>query len=121
MATGRELSKYLFASQTAVAVGFFLTTEVAPGVHPEEIEEWISGLKSGASLDPGDARLALREVPRDVQKRGSKRRMGLRDQVAIYIKAWNAWVQSEKSGELHLRRLRKREKMPMPVEVGFKH
>ncbi|MFD8988225.1 hypothetical protein ACFVZ4_09205 [Streptomyces goshikiensis] len=113
---GRELSKYLFASQTAVAVGFFLTTEVAPAA---DIDEWISGLKSGANLDPGDARLALREVPRETQKRGSRRRMGLRDQVSIYVKAWNAWVDPEKSGELRLRRLRKGEKMPMPVEVKF--
>ncbi|MFF7414870.1 MULTISPECIES: hypothetical protein [Streptomyces] len=113
---GRELSKHLFASQTAAAVGFFVTTDVAPAA---DIDEWISGLKSGASLDPGDARLALREVPRDTQKRGSKRRMGMRDQVAIYIKAWNAWVEPEKASELRLRRLRKREKMPIPVEVKF--
>ncbi|MER6499919.1 hypothetical protein ABT218_11105 [Streptomyces sp. NPDC001455] len=113
---GRELSKHLFASRTAVAAGFFLTTEVAPAA---DIDEWISGLKSGASLDPGDARLALREVPKDIQKRGSKRRMGMRDQVAIYIKAWNAWVEPEKAGELRLRRLRKGEKMPIPVEVKF--
>ncbi|MFI7104098.1 hypothetical protein ACIBK8_32720 [Streptomyces sp. NPDC050161] len=120
VAIGRELSKYLFASQTAAAVGFFLTTEAAPGAHPAEIEDWTSGLKSGANLDPGDARLALREVPRGTQKRGSKRRMGLRDQVAIYIKAWNAWVQPDQAGELRLQRLKKREKMPMPVEVRFK-
>ncbi|GAA2610775.1 hypothetical protein [Streptomyces tubercidicus] len=113
---GRELSKHLFASQTAAAVGFFVTTDVAPAA---DIDEWISGLKSGASLDPGDARLALREVPRDTQKRGSKRRMGMRDQVAIYIKAWNSWVEPEKASELRLRRLRKREKMPIPVEVKF--
>ncbi|MBQ0827388.1 hypothetical protein [Streptomyces tagetis] len=113
---GRELSKHLFASQTAVAVGFFLTTEVAPAA---DIDEWISGLKSGASLDPGDARLALREVPRDAPKRGSRRRMGMRDQVSIYIKAWNAWVEPGKVGELRLRRLRKGEKMPMPIEVKF--
>ncbi|MEV7187818.1 hypothetical protein [Kitasatospora sp. NPDC093102] len=113
---GRELSRHLFASQTAVAVGFFVTTEVAPAA---DIDEWISGLKSGASLDPGDARLALREVPRDMQKRGSKRRMDMRDQVAIYIKAWNAWVEPERAGELRLRRLRKGEKMPMPIEVKF--
>lgn len=113
---GRELSKHLFASQTAAAVGFFVTTDVAPAA---DIDEWISGLKSGANLDPGDARLALREVPRDTQKRGSRRRMGMRDQVAIYIKAWNAWVDPEKASELRLRRLRKREKMPIPVEVKF--
>ncbi|KOV86216.1 hypothetical protein ADL01_07330 [Streptomyces sp. NRRL WC-3618] len=111
---GRDLSKHLFATQTAVAAGFFLTTEVAPAA---DIDEWISGLKSGANLDPGDARLALREVPKGTQKRGSRRRMGMRDQVAIYIKAWNAWVEPE--GELVLRRLKKREKMPMPVEVKF--
>ncbi|MFF2748529.1 hypothetical protein ACFVVA_23705 [Kitasatospora sp. NPDC058048] len=114
---GRELSKHLFASQTAVAVGYFVTTEVAPAA---ELDEWISGLKSGASLDPGDARLALREVPKETPRRSSsKRRMGMRDQVAIYIKAWNAWVEPEKAGELRLRRLGKREKMPLPVEVKF--
>ena len=115
---GLELSKHLFASRTAAAVGFFLTTEVAPAA---DIDEWISGLKSGASLDPVDARLALREVPKDTQKRGSQRRMGMRDQVAIYIKAWNAWVEPEKVSELRLRRLRKGEKMPIPVEVKFEH
>ncbi|MFE7193753.1 hypothetical protein [Kitasatospora sp. NPDC057541] len=113
---GRELSKHLFASQTAAAVGYFVTTEVAPAA---DIEEWVSGLKSGASLDSGDARLALREVPSDKQKRGSKRRLDMRDQVAIYIKAWNAWVEPEKVRELVLRRLRKKEKMPMPFEVPF--
>ncbi|MFE4537826.1 hypothetical protein ACFRKB_22525 [Streptomyces scopuliridis] len=113
---GRELSKHLFASPTAAAVGFFVTNEVAPAAN---IDEWILGLKSGASLDPGDARLALREVPKDTQKRGSKRRMDMRDQVAIYIKAWNAWMEPEKAGELRLRRLRKGENMPMPVEVKF--
>ncbi|MFB6533526.1 hypothetical protein ACIQCG_37665 [Streptomyces noursei] len=116
VAIGRELSKYLFASQTAAAVGYFVTTDVAPAA---DIDEWISGLKSGASLDSDDARLALREVPRETQKRGAKRRMGIRDQVAIYIKAWNAWVEPEKTGELRLRRLRKRENMPMPIEVKF--
>ncbi|MCX2183449.1 hypothetical protein KV205_23385 [Streptomyces sp. SKN60] len=116
VAIGRELSKHLFASQTAVAVGFFLTTEVAPAA---DVDEWISGLKSGANLDPSDARLALREVPRDTRKRGSRRRTGMRDQVSIYIKAWNAWVELDKASELRLRRLRKGEKMPMPVEVKF--
>ncbi|MFE3020920.1 hypothetical protein [Streptomyces sp. NPDC059256] len=113
---GRELSKHLFASPTAAAVGFFVTTEVAPAAN---LDDWVTGLKSGASLDPGDARLALREVPKDAQKRGSKRRMGMRDQVAIYIKAWNAWVEPEKAGDLRLHRLRKREKMPTPVKLKF--
>ncbi|WP_141698345.1 hypothetical protein [Streptomyces lushanensis] len=113
---GRELSKHLFASPTAAAVGYFVTHEVAPAAN---IEEWTSGLKSGASLDPGDARLALREVPKDTQRRGSKRRIDMRDQVAIYIKAWNAWMEPERADELRLRRLRKGEKMPMPVEVKF--
>ncbi|NDK26555.1 hypothetical protein FSY75_19260 [Streptomyces sp. TR1341] len=113
---GRELAKHLFTSQTAAAVGFFLTTEMAPAA---EIDEWVSGLKSGASLDQGDARLALREVPRNTQKPGSKRRMGMRDQVAIYIKAWNAWVDPERASDLRLRRLRKGEGMPAPIELKF--
>lgn len=115
---GRELSKHLFASPTAAALGYFLTTEAAPAA---EIEGWISGLKSGANLDPGDARLTLREVPRDTRKRGSKRRMDMRDQVAIYIKAWNSWVDPDEAGELRLGRLRKGEKMPIPVELKFIH
>ncbi|MFE7561982.1 hypothetical protein [Kitasatospora sp. NPDC057500] len=113
---GRELAKHLFASQTAAAVGYFVTTEVAPAA---DTEEWVSGLKSGASLDPGDARLALREVPKEAQKRAARRRLDMRDQVAIYIKAWNAWVEPEKVGDLVLRRLRKNEKMPAPFKVSF--
>ncbi|MEU2670063.1 hypothetical protein ABZ622_14545 [Streptomyces sp. NPDC007164] len=115
---GRDLSKHLFASQTAVAVGYFLTTEAAPAA---EIDEWISGLKSGANLDPGDVRLALREVPKETQKRGSRRRMSLRDQVAIYIRAWNAWVEPDRASKLRLGRLRKKEEMPEPVQVKFGH
>ncbi|MFF2189002.1 hypothetical protein [Streptomyces sp. NPDC058155] len=113
---GRELSKHLFASPTAAALGYFVTTEAAPAA---DIDEWISGLKSGASLDSGDARLALREVPRETQRRGSKRRMDMRNQVVIYIKAWNAWVEPGKASELRLGRLRKGEKMPIPVELKF--
>ncbi|MEV7285248.1 hypothetical protein AB0O01_11905 [Streptomyces sp. NPDC093252] len=115
---GRELSKHLFASPTAVAAGYFLTTEVAPALN---VDEWVSGLKSGANLDPSDARLALREIPMDTQKRGSKRRMGMRDQVAIYINAWNAWGEPETVGKLRLRRLRKGEKMPVPIKARFPH
>ncbi|MFI7286430.1 hypothetical protein ACIBRY_07200 [Streptomyces anulatus] len=117
VAIGRELSKHLFASAAAVATSYFLTTDAGPAA---EVDDWVSGLKSGASLKAGDARLALREVPRETQKRGSRRRMTTRDQVAIYIKAWNAWVDPEKGDKLNLRRLRKREKMPMPVEVKFR-
>ncbi|MFB6955342.1 hypothetical protein ACFCXP_37490 [Streptomyces niveus] len=113
---GRELSKHLFASWPAVSTAVFLTTEAAPAA---EIEAWISGLKSGASLDSHDARLALREVAKDIQKRRSKRKMSMRDQVAIYIKAWNAWVDPEKAGELRLHRLKKTEKMPMPIKLPF--
>ncbi|GGQ53922.1 hypothetical protein GCM10010195_06630 [Kitasatospora griseola] len=116
VSVGREISRHLFASQTAVAVGFFVTTEVGPAA---DVDEWISGLRTGANLDPGDARLALREIPGEAQKRSSKRKMDLRDQVSIYIKAWNAWVDPNKAGELRLRRLRKGERMPMPVRVGF--
>ncbi|WP_129815099.1 hypothetical protein [Streptomyces albidoflavus] len=113
---GRELAKYLFATQTAVSVAYFVTTEVAPAA---EVDTWLEGLKSGASLDAGDPRLALREVPRETPRRGAKRRMTMRDQVAIYIKAWNAWVNPDTASTLRLQRLRKGEKMPIPSPVGF--
>ncbi|MFJ6315288.1 hypothetical protein ACIQJW_04345 [Streptomyces californicus] len=113
----RELSAHLFASPTAVAASYFVTTYAAPAAN---LDDWVSGLKSGASLEEGDARLALREVPRETQKRGPRRRMTMQDQMAIYIKAWNAWVDPQRAGELHLRRLRKGEKMPIPVQVKFR-
>ncbi|MFB8239855.1 hypothetical protein ACFC58_25225 [Kitasatospora purpeofusca] len=116
VASGREIAKHVFASQTALAVGYFLTTEAAPAV---DVDAWKSGLKSGANLEPGDARLVLREVPKDAPKRGVKRRPDMRDQVSMYIKAWNAWVRPDDTGELVLRRLRKNEKMPTPVEEPF--
>lgn len=107
---GRELSKQIFTSQTAAAVGYYVTTEAAPSI---QVKEWIEGLTSGANLEVGDPRLALLKVPREPQRRGSRKRLGLREQVAMYVKAWNAWVEDRELGNL---RLRKGEKMPMPVE-----
>ncbi|MFJ8434340.1 hypothetical protein ACIQ9P_23850 [Kitasatospora sp. NPDC094019] len=116
VSVGRELAKHIFASQTALAVGYFLTTEAAPAA---DIDDWTTGLKSGANLDPGDARLVLREVPKETHRRGSKRRLDMRDQLSMYIKAWNAWVRPDADSELVLRRLRKKEKMPTPVKERF--
>ncbi|MFJ9622251.1 hypothetical protein [Streptomyces sp. NPDC101181] len=112
VAMGREISKHVFASQTGMAVGYFVTTEAAPAV---KAESWIDGLTSGANLEVGDPRLALTKVPH-VKKRGAKRRYTMREQVAIYIKAWNAWVQEEKVEKLNFK---KTENMPMPVEEKF--
>ncbi|WP_406297028.1 hypothetical protein OG948_15245 [Embleya sp. NBC_00888] len=112
VAMGRDVSKHVFASQTGVAVGYFVTTEAAPAV---KVDSWIVGLASGANLEIGDPRLALIKVPH-MKKRGIKRRYTMREQVAIYIKAWNAWVQEEKVENL---RFKKTESMPIPVEVKF--
>ncbi|MFE2290250.1 hypothetical protein [Streptomyces sp. NPDC059452] len=109
---GREISRHVFASQTGVAVGYFVTTEAAPAV---KADSWIEGLTSGANLEIGDPRLALSKVPH-VKRRGAKRRYTMREQVAIYIKAWNAWVQEGKVENL---RFKKTENMPMPVEEKF--
>jgi hypothetical protein len=110
--TGRNISKHVFASQTAVAVGYFVTTEAAPAV---KNAIWLEGLTSGANLEVGDPRLALLKVPH-VKKRGRKRRYSMREQVAMYIKAWNAWVREEKIDNLRFKRT---EKMPTPVEEKF--
>lgn len=112
VATGREISKHVFASQSGAAVGYFVTTEAAPAV---EASSWIDGLISGANLKVGDPRLALVKVPH-VKRRGTRRRYTMREQVAIYVKAWNAWVQGEEIEKLSFR---KTEKMPIPVEVKF--
>ncbi|MFD5553724.1 hypothetical protein ACFWIA_07775 [Streptomyces sp. NPDC127068] len=112
VAMGREISKHVFASQTGVAVGYFVTTEAAPAV---KADSWVEGLTSGANLEIGDPRLALTKVPH-VKRRGAKRRYNMREQVAIYIKAWNAWVKEEKVENL---RFKKTEKMPTPVEEKF--
>ncbi|MET9546552.1 hypothetical protein ABZY36_14745 [Streptomyces sp. NPDC006627] len=110
---GRNISKHVFATQTAVAVGYFVTTEVAPAV---KVDSWIEGLASGANLEVGDPRLALLKVPH-IRKRGARRLYTMREQVAMYIKSWNAWVREEKIDNL---RFRKTERMPIPVEEKFK-
>ncbi len=112
VATGRALSKHVFASQTGAAVGYFVTTEAAPAV---KVASWVDGLTSGANLEVGDPRLALTKVPH-VKRRGRARRYTMREQVAIYIKAWNAWVREEKLENL---RFKKTEGMPFPVEAKF--
>ncbi|MEV6744249.1 hypothetical protein AB0N21_07565 [Streptomyces sp. NPDC051080] len=112
VAMGREISRHVFASQTGMAVGYFVTAEAAPAV---KADSWIEGLTSGANLEIGDPRLALTKVPH-MRVRSAKRRYAMREQVAIYIKSWNAWVQGEKIEKLGFK---KTENMPMPVEVKF--
>ncbi|MFJ1745415.1 hypothetical protein ACIOJD_04115 [Streptomyces sp. NPDC088116] len=109
---GRDISKHVFASQTAVAVGYFVTTEAAPVM---KVDTWIEGLTSGANLEMGDPRLAMLKVPH-MKKRGIKRRYSMREQVAMYIKAWNSWVREEKIDNL---RFRKTERMPILIEEKF--
>ncbi|MEV3875234.1 hypothetical protein [Streptomyces sp. NPDC049906] len=111
IAVGRNLSKQIFTTPTAAAAGYFLTTEAAPFA---PVEEWIDGLVSGANLKAGDPRLALLKVPRDPRRRGTKKRFDSKEQMAIYIKAWNSWVENEAVVNL---RLKKGEKMPIPIEL----
>ncbi|MFE2374007.1 hypothetical protein [Streptomyces sp. NPDC059398] len=112
VAMGREISRHVFASPTGVAVGYFVTTEAAPAV---KADSWTEGLTSGANLEVGDPRLALTKVPH-VKRRAARRRYTMREQVAIYIKAWNAWVQEDKVEKLGFK---KTENMPIPVEEKF--
>ncbi|MFC0546806.1 hypothetical protein [Kutzneria chonburiensis] len=76
-------------------------------------EEWFRGIVTGARLEVGDSRLALRAFFMNSRAQGHRRpRSEARDHIALYIKAWNNWLRGEKRQMLAFRR---GEVMPKPI------
>lgn len=57
-----------------------------------EVMKFIQGVSSGAGLDAGDPRLALRNAMLHPKGAGAKTSKARRDQLVAVIKAWNAYI-----------------------------
>ncbi|MBJ7901879.1 hypothetical protein IF655_01000 [Streptomyces sp. DSM 110735] len=110
---GRQLGPKIFIIPTAAAVGYYVTVDA--GTPPRRVDEWLSGLASGAFLGPGDSRLALRNAIAASQGRSSHRRRSTRVQAGLYVKAWNFWLDGREVSTL---RLPKSGNLPQPVRLA---
>ncbi|MFI5780874.1 hypothetical protein [Nocardia sp. NPDC051570] len=90
VALGRTLNKAFRILVPAAAVGYYLTKTRRPDI---DQTTWIDGLESGAHLAEGDPRLMLRNVIlRTSAGKSATKADGSRNQLHLYLKAWNAWV-----------------------------
>lgn len=69
------------------------------GCNTESRRAFIEGIKSGSSLNAGDARLALRNW---LSQKGNQRVQNSGDHLALYIKAWNAFISNQSRTLLRL-------------------
>ncbi|MFD0883123.1 hypothetical protein ACFQ08_00890 [Streptosporangium algeriense] len=97
---------------SACATALYVTLDACPDM---DIDPWVTGITTGANLDIGDSRLALRNFFANVRAVSGKRRVDAREHIAIYIKAWNAWRTGRKIKVLFFR---KGEVMPRPVDTS---
>ncbi|MER7916541.1 MULTISPECIES: hypothetical protein [unclassified Streptomyces] len=110
-AVGRRLGAEIHILPTAAAVGYYVTVDGSTSA--TQVEEWLSGLASGADLSQGDARLALRNAM-SVPGRSSRRRRTTRPRTGLYVKAWNHWVEGS---AVHKLSMPKNGKLPGPVRL----
>ncbi|MFJ4657949.1 hypothetical protein ACIP5Y_42340 [Nocardia sp. NPDC088792] len=74
----------------AAAVGHYLTCSARPDI---DQHAWIEGLETGANLTEHDPRLMLRNIIlRLAAGKSAAKADGSRNQLHLYLKAWNAWV-----------------------------
>jgi len=101
------------SSSTGIIASACATAIYVTGLlHPEFDEEpWFHGITTGANLDIGDPRLVFRTFFANTRAAG-KRQANNREHIAIYIKAWNAWVSGRKVKVLSFR---KGELMPRAI------
>ncbi|MFC6706550.1 hypothetical protein [Flexivirga alba] len=79
----------------------------------KKIEQWLEGLIEGAGLAKTDARLKLRNLMLNMARRQAgegRRRHDTREQVVLYLTAFNAWASEEP-----VSRLRYNAGEPVPV------
>lgn len=99
-------------SIVAGGAGLFLITRNLPeGLEDERVLEFIRGYSDGTNLFAGDARLPLRNYMTNLTD-NRNRKVPVSDQLAVFLKAWNAWVQGDAVNVLGWR---KNELMPTVV------
>lgn len=68
-------------------------------MNPVTRSQFVDAVKSGSSLNAGDARLALRNW---LSQKHNQRVQNSGDHLALYIKAWNAYVKGQSRANLRL-------------------
>lgn len=80
-----------FKARPSVSLAAFLRFYL---IDPDDCEEFISSLSSGAGLDEGSPILTLREKLNRINT--AKTMASDRDIIALYVTAWNAWRSGRK-------------------------
>lgn len=105
----RQISTATGIIPSAAAAAIYVTREAAPAA---DWVAWSEGLMTGANLDLGDPRLAFRNFFSNARAQGGKRRVDAQEHMAIYIRAWNYWVEGKSRKHLQYRT---GDPMPTPV------
>lgn len=88
---GIALNRGCRITVTAATIGWYVTTEARPDI---DQSAWEEGVVTGARLEPGDARLTLRNTMLNLALGNThRRRDDSREHLLYYLKAWNAWVE----------------------------
>lgn len=108
-----EASTVYGSTGMPVGAHLALLAQAARTEHIGRIEPWLDALHTGASLAPGDARLALRNrFQSGIQVISGVNRRDLA--YALMVKAWNAFVQDQ---DITLLRWSKNEVLPRVASV----
>lgn len=92
---------------------YLISRNLPDGVNDDRIVEFLRGYSDGTGLFAGDARLPLRSYMSNlVDNRNHKVPVG--DQLAVFLKAWNAWINNETVGVLSWRRNELMPKVEVP-------
>ncbi|RSM66254.1 hypothetical protein DMH03_03765 [Amycolatopsis sp. WAC 01376] len=105
----RPVSASVGIITSACATAIYVTRRAAPEL---DQSEWFSGIIKGANLDETDQRLRFRNFFMNVRAQGGRRRMDAREQIGIYLKAYNGWLRGEARQVLAFR---KGEMLPKPA------
>lgn len=96
---------------SSVGAGVYLARKAMPGV---DMDDFLYGLRTGADLSDGDPRLALRGFM-DRLRAQRRRSSNNIEQLGLFIKTWNAYVEGRPVYQI---RLRANEQFPRPIEKG---
>ncbi|MTE14155.1 hypothetical protein [Nocardia aurantiaca] len=104
----KSLNKAFRILVPAAAVGHYLTCSTRPDI---DQFAWLEGLETGANLTEHDPRLMLRNVILRLSAgKSTAKADGSRNQLHLYLKAWNAWVHGAEVRQLNIKAA---ESMPM--------
>jgi hypothetical protein len=114
LSVGEQVSGETGMIKSAAGAASYLVTQINKRA---DLSEWFEGLVDGAGLSRQDPRLVFRRVMFSMARKQAgqvQRRRDTREHFALYVKAFNAWADSEAVTTL---RFTPREAMPRIVKV----